>query len=223
MTVLKRVLVTGAEGILGGAVARRFRASGCEVIGTCFGAPPAGDHAWQWLRLDAADPQAVQSVLPQIASVDAWVHCAGGFRWAKADEISDDAIEFLLGSNLKSALYLARALLPGMKKRGFGRIVFVSSKATLQGAGAGLGAYAASKAGINQIVSALADETRSYDINVNAVLPSVIDTPANRKDMGDADAAKWVKPEALAEVIYSLTQPAMQPVHGALIPVAGRV
>jgi NAD(P)-dependent dehydrogenase (short-subunit alcohol dehydrogenase family) len=83
--------------------------------------------------------------------------------------------------------------------------------------------YSATKAALNALTASLAEETKSYDINVNAVLPSIIDTPANRKDMPKADISKWVTPEALAEIIFSLTQPWGKPIHGALIPVAGRV
>jgi NAD(P)-dependent dehydrogenase (short-subunit alcohol dehydrogenase family) len=115
-----------------------------------------------------------------------------------------------------------RELLPPMKKRGFGRIVLVSARATLNPP-AGMSAYAASKAGLNALVSSVAEELKDFDININAVMPSMIDTLANRRDMPKADFKKWVSPDALAEIIFSLTQPWGKPIHGALIPVAGRL
>jgi NAD(P)-dependent dehydrogenase (short-subunit alcohol dehydrogenase family) len=139
-----------------------------------------------------------------------------------ADQISDADIDFLINANLKSGLVLARELLPGMKKKNFGRMVFVSARATMA-PGVGVGAYAASKAGLNMLVGSIAEETKEFDINVNAVLPTIIDTPINRSDMPGSDFSKWVKPEEISEIVYSLTSPWGKPIHGALIPVAGRL
>lgn len=223
---LRTVLVTGAEGFLGKKVAEKFLSSGCHVIGTSF-----KDHSqWQdasqrlsWMILDLADSRAVARNLDSLTiEVDGLVHCAGGFRWAPLDQLKDHDLNFLMDCNLRSAFNVTRALLPGMKSRNFGRIVLVSARATLQGA-TGMAAYAASKAGLNLLTESLADEVRSSDININAVLPSIIDTPANRKEMASADFSKWVTAEALAEIIFSLTQPWGKPIHGALIPVSGRV
>jgi NAD(P)-dependent dehydrogenase (short-subunit alcohol dehydrogenase family) len=176
--------------------------------------------------MDLGDSASVHQTADDLAhrgiQIDALVHCAGGFRFAMADETSDDDLDFLLGSNLRSAFLLLREFLPGMKKRNFGRLVFVSARATFSST-AGMAAYSASKAGLNMLVSSLAEEVKRQDINVNAVLPTVLDTPANRKDMPQADFSTWVAPSALADIIYSLTQPWGQPIHGALIPVAGRI
>ena len=109
-----------------------------------------------------------------------------------------------------------------MKKKNFGRMVFISARSTFQ-PGAGVGAYSASKSGLNMLVSSLAEEVKEFNINVNAILPTVIDTPSNRSGMPKADFSKWVKPEQLAEIIFSLTSTWGDPVHGALIPVSGRV
>lgn len=222
----KSVFVTGAQGALGKHVVSRFLEAGCKVWGadlriqdpTLFSKNSAG--SMQWLEMDASSSASVRSNLPQ--DVEAWIHCAGGFRFAKTDEVSDEDLDFLINANLRSAFLIAREILPGMKRRGFGRIVFVGARATLA-AGAGMGPYSASKAGLNMLVSSLAEEVKPYDINVNAVLPSIIDTPANRKDMPDSDFAKWVAPEELAEILFSLTQPLSRSIHGALIPVSGRV
>jgi NAD(P)-dependent dehydrogenase (short-subunit alcohol dehydrogenase family) len=219
----KTVFVTGAEGALGSAVVERFLQGGCQVIGSYHSHPGPERAGLRWLRLDLADAKAVRAAGPELRQVDAWIHCAGGFRWAKADEIGDADLEFLIAANLKSALLLTREILPGMKERGFGRIVFVSTRATIQPPGAGMSAYAATKAGLNQLVASLADEVRALDVNVNAVLPTVIDTPANRKDMPQADFSAWVTPAQLSEILFSLTQPWGKPIHGALLPIAGRL
>lgn len=216
-------MVTGAEGALGGAVVARFLQNGCEVLGSYHRAPGADRPGLKWLKLDLGDAQAVRAAGAELRRVDAWVHCAGGFRWARADEISDADLDFLISANLKSALLLSREILPGMKEREFGRIVLISSRATVQVPGAGMSAYAATKAGLNQLVLSVAEEVKSFDININALLPSVIDTPANRKDMAGADFASWVTPDQLSEIIFLLTQPWGKPIHGALIPVSGRV
>lgn len=221
------VLVTGAEGALGSAVVDRFAKAGVTVLATFLNEKRA-----EWsssknvvpTQMDVTDPVSVRKALTAKAEypVDAWIHCAGGFRFTMTDQYQDKDLDFLFNLNLKSAFVLARELVPGMKKRNFGRIVFIGARAT-QSPGAGMGLYAASKAGINSVTEALAAETKGFDINVNAVLPTILDTPANRADMPKADFATWVKPEALADILFSLTQPLSQPVHGALIPVAGRV
>jgi NAD(P)-dependent dehydrogenase (short-subunit alcohol dehydrogenase family) len=193
------------------------------VLATYHHTPGIERAGVKWLQGDLSDAARVRALAPELRSAEAWLHCAGGFRFAMAEQVGDDDIEFLLNSNLKSAFLLSRELLPAMKERGFGRIVFVSTRATLQPPGAGMGLYAASKAGLNQLTLSLADEVRKFDINVNAVLPTVLDTPTNRKDMPDADFSAWVKPVELAEIMFSLTQPLGKPIHGALIPVAGRL
>ena len=218
----RRVLVTGASGALGSTVIQTYLKTGAKV----FGADLAGDHSMikgaEFIPVNLSDSHSVKSQLHGF-DVDILVHCAGGFRFSMTDQVTDGDLDFLWNANLRSGFLLTRELLPNMKKKNFGRIVFVSAKATLTQPGAGFGAYAASKAGVNMLVSALADEVKAHDINVNAVLPSIIDTPTNRVDMPQADFKSWVKPEQLSEIIYSLTSPWGNPVHGALIPVAGRV
>ena len=223
----KIVLITGAEGALGGAVARKFSASGVKVIGTYHRSPGEdASIAAHWIRMDVSDAASVKAGVSELASKglepEALVHCAGGFRYLAVEQTDDANLDFLIDTNLRSAFLVTRELLPRMKEKNFGRIVFISSRATLQ-APSGMAAYAASKAGINALTASLADEVRKLDINVNAVLPTVIDTPANRKDMPGADVSAWVSTEALSEVIFSLTQPWGKPIHGALIPVSGRL
>ncbi|MBY0472368.1 SDR family NAD(P)-dependent oxidoreductase [bacterium] len=221
----KSALITGAEGALGNHVVNRFLKGGCQVFGTYRpgqALPPLQNSALHWLPLELSKAASVKEGLAPAAESDVLIHCAGGFRFSLVDQVSDQDLEFLIDANLKSTIFALRQVLPGMKKRGFGRIVLVSARATLA-AGAGMGVYAATKGGINQLVSAVAEEVKGFDININAVLPTIIDTPANRKDMPQADFSKWVAPQDLAEILFDLTQPGFQSVNGALLPVAGRV
>lgn len=219
----KTVLVTGATGALGSVVVATLAGAGWKVIGTYFAEPkaPKSEPGVEWLKMDVTNSHSVHDSL-RGHEVDALVHCAGAFRFVMTDQVQDQDLDFLITLNLKSSFLMARELLPGMKKRGFGRIVFVSARATLAPT-AGMGAYAASKAGINALTQALADEVRGLDINVNAVLPTVIDTPANRREMPKADFGAWVSTQSLADVIESLIEPLGKPIHGALIPVSGRL
>jgi NAD(P)-dependent dehydrogenase (short-subunit alcohol dehydrogenase family) len=124
--------------------------------------------------------------------------------------------------NVKTALFASRAAIPFLKQSGQGRIINIGANAALK-AGAGMGAYAASKSGVHRLTESLAEELKADGITVNAVLPSIIDTPANRADMPKADFATWVSPRALAEVILFLASDAGAPITGALLPVTGRV
>jgi NAD(P)-dependent dehydrogenase (short-subunit alcohol dehydrogenase family) len=218
------VLITGAQGALGIQVVKRFLAAGCRVTGIDRIPPKKLDlpntENLSWIEMDITNPSEVRAKVP--TDIDAMIHCAGGFRWVPTDSFQDEDLDFLLNTNLKSSFLLARQVLPGMKKRNFGRIVFIGAKATLQPS-AGMGLYTASKAGLNMLTGALADEVREFDINVNTVMPSIIDTAANRADMPQADFSKWVSPVELAEIIFSLTQPLTKTMNGALIPVAGRL
>jgi NAD(P)-dependent dehydrogenase (short-subunit alcohol dehydrogenase family) len=130
--------------------------------------------------------------------------------------------DLLYRVNLRSAVSASRAALPHLLKRGGGRIVNIGAGAATK-AGAGMGAYAASKAGVAKLTEALAEELKDRAITVNAVLPSIIDTPANRADMPTADFSRWVTPQAIANVIVFLLSDQASAVTGASISVPGRV
>lgn len=218
----KNVFITGAQGALGRHVTNRFLQAGYAVTGTLMkGEKNQGTKEASWVEVDLADSRSVKAAL-EGKSFSCFVHCAGGFRFASVEDTTDQDLDFLINTNLKSTLYLLRELLPAMKKNNYGRIVLISAKATLQ-PGAGLAAYAASKAGLNMIVASLTEEMKKFDITVNAVLPTIIDTPANRASMPEADYSKWVSGEELADIIFSLTQSLGKPIRGALIPVSGNV
>jgi NAD(P)-dependent dehydrogenase (short-subunit alcohol dehydrogenase family) len=222
----KKVLITGAQGALGTHVLQKALAAGFSVTGTFFPEMnpginlPASDKL-NWLQVDLTDSGSVREALKNQA-FDGLVHCAGGFRYATIEKTTDEDLDFLIDTNLRCAFFLVRELISGMKTRNFGRIVFVSARSTLA-SGAGVGAYTASKAGLNMLTASLTEETKSFNITANAVLPTVIDTPANRKDMPQAPFADWVPPAELAEIIVSLLSPWGNSVRGALIPVSGRL
>lgn len=218
-------VVTGATGALGSAVVRKFAAEGVRVIATRLESDKTVDIQGdvEWVVCDVASSKSVEVALGSRADlVSGLVHCAGGFRWTHADQVSDADLDFLLNTNLKSAFLLTRALLPAMKKRGFGRVLFIGAKASLHPA-AGMGPYTASKIGLHALTASLGEELKGTDVTVNCVLPSILDTAANRKDMPGADFSKWVRPEDLADILFRLTQPEMRLLQGAVIPVAGGV
>lgn len=219
----KKVLITGAQGALGSQVSARFQKAGYGVTGTLLKGTekPKSNPETSWLEMDLADSRSVRAALTG-SSYPTLIHCAGGFRFASVAETSDEDLDFLINTNLRSTFYLLRELLPEMKKNNYGRIVLISAKATLHPT-AGVAAYAASKAGLNMLVASLTEELKDFDITINAVLPSIIDTPANRSSMPKADFSKWVRSEELAEIIFSLTQGFGKPIRGALLPVSGNV
>jgi 3-oxoacyl-[acyl-carrier protein] reductase len=158
----------------------------------------------------------------RVAGVDhALINIAGGFAFETVAEGESTTWQRMYALNLLTALNASRAAIPHLVASGAGRIVNVGAMGALQ-AGSGMGAYAASKAGVHRLTEALAAEWKG-SITVNAVLPSTIDTPANRASMPRADFGKWVTPQELAEVILFLASDAASAVTGALLPVSGRV
>lgn len=223
----KVIVVTGGFGVLGAATVAALRAQGARVAAIDYAAD--GHSAGDTLALggvDLADPDQAESALAEVVrrfgALDGLVNIAGGFRWETVADGALDSWDLLYRINLRTAVAASRAALPHLVARGGGRIVNVGAMGALKGA-TGMGAYAASKAGVMRFTEALADELKDRGITVNAVLPSIIDTAQNRHDMPDADHARWVSPEALAEVILFLLGPAAAAVTGALIPVPGRV
>ena len=226
------VVVTGASGALGGAVVDHLARFGNQVVGLDINAPGPGAlvaderaSTVKWLNLDLTDGAAVetaiQTVETEVGPIDGFVHCAGGFRWSKIDEISLEEIDFLVDLNLRSSLYVARSVLKAMKKRDAGRLIFISSRSTIS-PGAGEGAYAATKAALNALTQSLADEVKATEITVNALQPSVIDTPANREAMPNADFSTWVPREHLVDLICYLLAPQSVSISGSLIAVSGK-
>jgi NAD(P)-dependent dehydrogenase (short-subunit alcohol dehydrogenase family) len=149
------------------------------------------------------------------------VNVAGGFEWEKIEGGSIDTWERMFQINVRTAVLASQAALPHLLAQGQGRIVNVGSAAA-EHAGLGMGAYAASKSAVARLTEAMAEEFKDRGITVNAVLPSIIDTPANRADMPKADTGRWVTPQALASVVLFLLSDDAAPITGALVPVKGR-
>jgi NAD(P)-dependent dehydrogenase (short-subunit alcohol dehydrogenase family) len=165
--------------------------------------------------------KAIDAAAAHFGRLDALINIAGGFVFETVAEGTDKSWQRMHAMNVLTALNASHAALPHLAKEGTGHIVNIGAMGALQ-AGAGMGPYAASKAGVHRLTEALAAEWKGK-VTVNAVLPSTIDTAANRASMPKADFGKWVRPLELAEVILFLASDAASAVTGALIPVAGRV
>jgi NAD(P)-dependent dehydrogenase (short-subunit alcohol dehydrogenase family) len=223
----KIIVVTGALGALGRVVADVALSRGARVAGIDH-APsqmPATAERIEIGGIDLSDPAqanaAVEAAAKHFGKLDALINIAGGFAF---ETVGDGDIKTWLrmhALNVLTALNTSRAALPHLAASKAGRIVNIGAMGALQ-AGSGMGPYAASKAGVHRLTEALASEWKGK-ITVNAVLPSTIDTTANRADMPKADFAKWVTPQELAEVILFLASDAASGITGALIPVSGRV
>lgn len=220
------IAVTGGHGALGRAVVEAALADGLKVavIDHAAGLPaPEGvlELGGTDLTDAAAAARAIAAVAAHFGRLDALLNIAGGFVWQTVDD-AEPAWDRMHALNLKTALNASRAALPWLKRSDEGRIVNVGANGALKAA-AGMGAYAASKAGVHRLTESLAEELKATSVTVNAVLPSILDTAQNRKDMPDADPSTWVRPADLARVMLFLASPESRAVTGALIPVVGRI
>jgi NAD(P)-dependent dehydrogenase (short-subunit alcohol dehydrogenase family) len=230
---LRSVVVAGAFGALGSVVARLFADRGAAVclIDAAKSAPepilahftaPHGVHAAVNLDSLAAAQSAFDAVGTR-AGIDVLINVAGAFRWELLGESALDVWQQQFDSNLKTAVVATRASLPYLlRAQAGGRVINIGAGAAAARAARGMGAYTAAKAGVHRFTESLADELKDHGVTVNAVLPGTIDTPANRRDMPDADASRWVTPHDVAEVIWFLASHEARAVTGALIPVNGR-
>ena len=218
-------VVTGGFGALGGAAVQRLRRAGAKVVPIDRAKAPDGD-ALAIGRVDLANPDeaqhAIDTAAERLGGLYALVNIAGAFRWETLADGDTATWDLMYTINLKTAVCASKAALPHLIASGGGRIVNIGAGAAAK-AGAGMGAYAASKAGVARLTEALAEETKTSGITVNAVLPSIIDTAANRADMPKADFSKWVKPAAIAELIAFLLSEEAADITGALIPISGGV
>jgi NAD(P)-dependent dehydrogenase (short-subunit alcohol dehydrogenase family) len=222
----KVVVVTGASGALGKVVAEAALARGAKVAGVDHAAsqiPATGNRIELGVDLsDAAQAKkAIDAAAAQFGRLDALINIAGAFAFETIADGDPKTWQRMYAINLLTALNASRSALPHLAASPSARIVNVGALAALQ-AGAGMGPYAASKAGVHRLTEALAAEWKG-EITVNAVLPSIIDTAANRASMPKADFSKWVTPQELAVVILFLASDAASAVTGALLPVNGRV
>jgi NAD(P)-dependent dehydrogenase (short-subunit alcohol dehydrogenase family) len=223
----KAIVVTGALGALGKVVVETALARGARVAAVDYAAAPspATSDRLELGSVDLTDAaqakKAIDSTVSHFGRLEALINIAGGFAFETIADGDPKTWQRMYALNVTTALNASRAAIPHLTASSAARIVNVGAMGALQ-AGAGMGAYAASKAGVHRLTEALAAEHKGK-ITVNAVLPSIIDTAANRASMPKADFAKWVTPQELAEVILFLTSDAASAVTGALLPVNGRV
>jgi NAD(P)-dependent dehydrogenase (short-subunit alcohol dehydrogenase family) len=228
-------IITGAAGNLGSAVAHGFRSAGAKIAlidqstdrfpklfpnlaqsPDCFFAPPT----------DVADPGAVALAIDEIkrrfGRIDILINTIGGYRaGTPLHETPLGDWEFMLGLNARSVFVMCQAVIPQMLSQNRGRIVNIASRAALSG-DAGHAAYSASKAAVVRLTESMDAELKDRGLNVNCLMPAIIDTPQNRVAMPNADFGKWVAPEAVADVILFLASEGARAIHGAAIPVYGR-
>ena len=221
------MLITGASGGLGRSVTEVFLSTGARVVAAALDFPETS--AKPPCTQVVADLTTTQGVSDMLAAglepsgkIDALVHLTGGFAGGAPVHETDEATwDHMMNLNLKAAFLVTRAVLRPMIDAGYGRIVAVGARAGVAPI-AGLSAYNVSKAGLHMLIRTIALEGKGHGITANAVMPSIIDTPANRKAMPKADFSKWVAPESIARQILWLCSEEASDVSGALLPVYGR-
>lgn len=223
----KTIVITGAFGILGSAASARAKAQGARVAQIDYAPAPAGavgDVVLGGVDLGnlASAKNAMNEIKQKTGAIHGLLNIAGGFAWQLFEDSDAQVWERMFALNVKTAVNACKAAMPHLLESQ-GAIVSVGSAAALLvQAGKGMGAYAASKSGVHKLTESLAEEYKGR-VRANAVLPSIIDTPQNRKDMPNVDPAIWVAPDDLANVMLFLASDAAKAVTGALLPVTGRV
>ena len=225
------VMITGAAGTLGRAVAAAFAKAGARLalfdiaakgLEKAYGA----DSDKQILMTaDLGDQKAVQDAVAKVTAklgpIAVLCNVAGGFNMGPTVHETPDALwQGMMDINVRTLLNTVRAVVPGMLAAGSGKIVNIAAMGGVKGGG-NMGAYSAAKSVVIRLTESMSAELRERGINVNCVMPSIIDTPPNRADMPNADPKKWVAPEALADVIQFLASDKARAIHGAAIPVVG--
>ena len=232
----KVVLISGATGALGSAVTREFAQTDARLVLTARSeqklerlTAEAGLTAEQTFTIaaDVTQPygvrELVDAAVAHFGRVDVLLNTTGG--WAGGTPVAETSVEewdHMLGLNLRSAFLLSRAVLPLMLEAGWGRIVHVSSKTAVEPR-ARQSAYAVSKMGLITLTEVIAAEVKGSGVTANVILPSIIDTPANREAMPKADPRKWVPPERIAGTMRFLCSDAAASINGARIPIYGAV
>jgi len=228
-------MITGGTGQVGRVVVRRFAEAGAQVV-----VPYRTLAKWEelqaelgplasqvdGLQADLVDEAAAQRVvaraLERHGRIDHLLCLAGGFAGGRFLEAGVDLWDQMLALNLRPTLLALRAVLPHFLERGSGRAVTVGARQALEPS-AGASAYAASKAAVIALTQSLARELRGTGVTINCIVPSTIDTEANRRMMPKADPAKWVKPEEVAALLLFLCSPQAEAINGAVIPIYGKL
>lgn len=214
----KRIIITGANGALGRAAVSTALRHGAQVFEFDLGFEADADNRFV---CDLTRAETVAGCVAEVGRVDAVLNIAGGFDMGpQVHETSEDLWQRMHQLNVSTMQNVVSAVVPVMLEQQRGSIVNVGANSAREGQ-PGMGAYVAAKSTVMRLTEAMARELRDNGINVNAVLPSIIDTPTNRGDMPDADFSRWVAPEELAEVMCFLASERARAVHGALVPVVG--
>ena len=229
------VLVTGAAGNLGQAVARAFRAAGAYLVCVDRASDRLGHIYPDWINLpgvylaapyDVMDPESVNSLVTRVVAhfghLDIVVNTVGGYRAGMSiQQTPIEVFDSMIMLNARSAFLISQAVVPVMIQQGSGKIIHVAAKAGQAGLANG-SAYSAAKSAVIRITESIAAELKDKGINVNCIIPGTIDTPQNREMMPDADISRWVTPESVADVILFLSSQEARAIHGAAIPVTGK-
>ncbi|WP_076593865.1 SDR family NAD(P)-dependent oxidoreductase [Herminiimonas arsenitoxidans] len=224
------VVITGAAGALGKSIVTFFLDRGATVVAvdmnanvlqTAYGSNPKVKTVAVDLTNADKTEVALKDALSSLGPANVLCNIAGGFDMGPAVHETDDAMwRRLMDMNVATLINASRAVVPGMKTAGRGKIVNVAAASAVSGIGA-MGAYCASKSAVARLTESMAQELRGYGINVNAVAPSILNTPTNRAAMPDADTNKWVALEDLSAVVGFLASDYAKAVHGAVLPVVG--
>jgi NAD(P)-dependent dehydrogenase (short-subunit alcohol dehydrogenase family) len=216
----KVVLITGGAGALGQTVVPSFVSAGASVF--LGDLNPVQQSGVTLLKADFTDQTQVRGlvndVIQSAGRLDALINLVGGFATGRVVETDVSLWQRMMAMNLTSAFLLSHAVLPSMLERRQGRIVHIAARAGLEPF-PGAAAYVVSKAGLIALIRALSTELNGSGVTVNGVLPSTIDTPANRKAMPAADPSKWVRPESIAQTLIFLASDEAIQINGALIPI----
>lgn len=217
----KTLVVTGANGVLGHAVAARALALGASVIGLDLHFEGPIDPRVRTAQIDLTDMAATEACFAALGDLDILCNVAGGFAMGEtAYEIASPQWDAMFKINVATTQNAIHAAMPIFLARGRGSVVNIGAMSAREGQ-ANMSAYCAAKSVVMRLTESLSKELRTKRVNVNAVLPSIIDTPRNRADMPDADFSRWVSPDDLANVICFLGSDAAAAIHGALVPVVG--
>ncbi len=230
----KVFIITGSAGSLGQAIVRRFNETGAKLVlvdrredrlKKIYPALTDNPDIYLATSVDLTNEQEVRGMVTATVSrygrIDGLVNAAGGYRAGNpVHETAVDTLEFLLNLNTRTAFIASQAVVPELQKQSSGKIINVAAYAALSGK-ANMAAYIMSKSAVIRLTESMAEELRPDNINVNCVLPNVIDTPANRAEDPNTDFRRWVKPATIADVVLTLCSSAMRSVYGASIPVRG--
>ena len=226
----KVVLITGGTGALGSTLVKKFIDSGARTISSYFNEKEAeklkkANHKVELIKLDITKEEQILKVIPilveRFGTIDVLVNLVGGYLGGKnITELGENDWDAMMGLNLKSAFLISKHVIPVMKSEKGGNVVHISSRTGLKSDGYD-SAYAASKAGLIRFVESTSQEFKENNINVNCILPTTIDTEANRRAMPNADFNKWLLKEDLANVVLFLCSPNSKVINGAAIPTYG--